>query len=86
MSAHPVFCASCGRRVAWASSDAALRTQILCSTWCDNEMHATPTEERTDLWAALHRAASMSPVAVGKLFGVPHSQVYKALDRIGARD
>lgn len=85
MQCHPVLCASCGRRLAWAASEVPLRTQVTCSQWCLRELHVTPTEERTDQWAALHQAAGMSPVAVGKIYGVAHSQVYKALDRIGAR-
>ena len=85
MTNHPVLCASCGRRIAWATSQEPLRTQVTCSQWCLMELPVTPTEARTDQWAALHKAGGWSPVAIAKLYGVPHSQVYKALDRIGAR-
>lgn len=83
--ANAIRCRSCGRRIGWSIVDHALRTSVTCSQWCAEEIAATPTEDRTDQWIALNWAAGLSPLSIGRLYGVAHSQVYKALDRATAR-
>jgi hypothetical protein len=46
-----------------------------------DEPVATPTESRTDEWRVLNKVGHLSPVAISKVYGVAHSQVYGALGR-----
>lgn len=76
----PVRCASCRRTVAWTDALQSLRNKMYCSQWCMDETPATPTEDRTDQWRML-LSSGFSPVSIGKIYGVAHSQVYIALKR-----
>lgn len=76
----PVRCSGCRRTVAWTDSTQSLRNKMFCSLWCASETPATPTEDRTDQWRFLN-ASGISPVSIGKLYGVAHSQVYTALKK-----
>lgn len=76
-----VRCASCKRTLAVSDSDIPLRTKVYCDELCLAEPPATPTEERTDQWRWLTTVYGISPVKVGKDYGVAHSQVYKAIKR-----
>lgn len=46
-----------------------------------NEPVATPTETRTDEWRVLSKLGHLTPVAISRVYGVAHSQVYGALGR-----
>ena len=75
-----VRCASCRRTVAIAEKETALRNKVYCDEQCYAEVAVTPEEERNDQWKAMVKAG-WSPVFVAKKYGVPHSQVYKVMDR-----
>jgi len=75
-----VRCASCRKTVAVAETEVALRNKVFCSEWCAHETPVTPNEERNDQWKALV-AYGVSPVYIGKMYGSPHSQVYKSVAR-----
>lgn len=76
----PVRCASCRKTIAWTDTVQSLRNKMYCSHWCLEEPQATPTEERTDQWRMLFNAG-FSPVSIGKIYDVAHSQVYIALKK-----
>jgi hypothetical protein len=76
-----VRCASCRRTIGWTDGLVALRNKVYCSSWCMDEPVATPTESRTDEWRVLNKVGHLSPVAISKVYGVAHSQVYGALGR-----
>lgn len=82
---NDVRCSSCGRRLAITGGASALRNRVFCGNWCARELGVTPTEVRTDCLAALHQVLGLSPLESGRPFGLAHSQVYVALDRINAR-
>lgn len=73
-----VRCASCHRTVAYTLSESPLRNKIYCSEWCIAEPAVAPNEPRNDMWQAMVEHG-LSPVKVGKVYGVPHSQVYKTV-------
>lgn len=75
-----VRCASCRRTIAYTTSANPLRNKIFCSEWCLDEPAVAPNESRNDMWNAMVDHG-VSPVKVGKLYGVPHSQVYKSVAR-----
>ena len=77
----PIRCASCRRRIAWTDALQHLRNKVYCSDWCMKELAATETSERSEQWEMLHYHGH-SRVAIARLYGVAHSQVYTALDRI----
>jgi hypothetical protein len=77
---NPVRCSSCRKTLAYTDSDGVLRNKIYCNEWCYNEVPATPYEDRNDQWKMMV-AAGWSPVYVGKVYGVAHSQVYKTIGR-----
>lgn len=76
-----VRCASCRRTLAVSEADIPLRTKVYCNDWCLAEPPASPTEARTDEWRWLVAVYGVSPVKIGKDYGLAHSQVYKALKR-----
>jgi hypothetical protein len=76
----PVRCAGCRKTLAWTDAEQSLRNKMYCSLWCMEEPAVTPTEDRTDQWRILV-ASGMSPVAVSKIYGVAHSQVYTAIKK-----
>lgn len=77
---NPVRCASCRRTLAYTDGDGILRNKMYCNTWCYEEPPATPFEDRNDQWKMM-AAVGWSPVYVGKIYGVAHSQVYKTIGR-----
>ena len=76
-----VRCASCRRTLAFTPATEALRNKVYCSSWCMDEPPATQYEARNDQWKALNEHG-LTPVAISKIYGVPHSQVYKAIARL----
>lgn len=79
-----VRCAGCRKIIAWTDGVGSLRNSLYCSKWCMDEPDVYPTEERVDQWRTLSRAG-MSPVAISKIYGVAHSQVYVALGKMGPK-
>jgi len=77
---YRVRCASCRKTVAVSENEVALRNKVYCDEWCLSEMPVTLNEERNDQWKAMV-AYGVSPVYIGKLYGAPHSQVYKSVAR-----
>jgi hypothetical protein len=73
-----IRCSGCRRAFAWTDGFTPLRNKIYCSEWCMSESAVTLTEERTDQWR-LMRSHGWKPVAISKVYGVAHSQVYVAL-------
>jgi hypothetical protein len=82
---YDVNCSSCGRRTAIAPNKAARGHRQFCSSWCAAAQPITPTEERTDQLSALNLIYGVTPVHAARLYGMPHAQAYKALDRIDGR-
>lgn len=77
---NSVRCASCRKTVAYTDSDGVLRNKVYCSEWCYDETPVTEFEERNDQWKVMV-SHGWSPVYVGKVYGVAHSQVYKTVGR-----
>jgi hypothetical protein len=75
-----VRCASCHRTIAVAAGEQPLRNKVYCSEWCLHEPAAAPNEARNDMWRAMVEHG-ISPVKIGKVYNVPHSQVYKSVAR-----
>ncbi len=82
---YDVRCSSCGRRTTLAPNRAARGHRQYCSAWCAREQAITPSEERTDQLSALSLAFGITPVRAARIYGMPHAQAYKALDRINGR-
>lgn len=76
----PVRCAGCRRILAWTDAVHPMRNKLYCTHWCMEEAAANPTEERLDQWRVLVNSG-FSPVTIGKMYGVAHSQVYTALKK-----
>jgi len=79
-----IRCSSCRRQIGVAESETALRNSVYCDELCKEELPVTPNEARNDQWDALV-SFGWSPVMVGKIYGVAHSQVYKAIARSSAK-
>lgn len=76
-----ICCSGCHRTIAWTDGMQPLRNKVYCSRWCLEEPPAPPTAERTDQWDVLYHHG-YKQVAISKLYGVAHSQVYVALDKL----
>ena len=83
---QPLRCSYCRRQFGWANFAEGNRNQSFCSDWCARESiyGAERLRERNDIWRMLV-ALGLRPTEVARLWGVDHSNVFKTIQRNGAR-
>lgn len=74
-------CSSCRRLFGYVSAATrAPSNRIFCTPMCAMSRVPDPLERRNDWWRILH-AHHVSPVTIGKWWGVHYAQVYRVLGR-----
>ena len=78
---HDVYCSGCHRKIGTCFDKYPNRYKVFCDDRCAFEPAVTSEAERNDAWQFLSFRGT-KPVAIAKMFGSPHGQVYRTLDRL----